>query len=722
MDLQKSEFTSQQNLPVFQFSVRDDKVGIITIDVIGEKVNTLKAEFVNQFQDILKQAQQHSGVKGLIITSGKPDCFIAGADISMIDHCKTKEEASELAKAGQELFTQLENYPLPVVAAIDGVCLGGGLELALACHGRICSDNSKTRLGLPEVQLGLLPGSGGTQRLPRLVGVTAALDMILTGRQITAKKAYKLGLVDDVVSQDILLDVAAKWILSGKKDKKKHPITERFFANTTLGRNIFFGQAKKRTLAKTKGHYPATERILHVVERGLEKDIQTGFEEEARAFGELAMTPVSSALRYLFFASTSLKNETGSSEKPGNLHQVGILGGGLMGGGIAFVTATKGHLPVRIKDISDKGIAQALNYSYKALSKRVKQKRLSSREFQRQMALLSGTLDYSGFHQADIVIEAVFEDLALKQKMVTDIEDIGKGNIIFASNTSSLPIFKIAEKAQYPEKIIGLHYFSPVEKMPLVEVIPHATTSAKTIATTVAFAKKQGKVAIVVGDKPGFYVNRILAPYISEALTCLVEGEQIEHIDKALVQFGFPVGPIQLLDEVGIDIGTKITPILVNEFGQRFASPPAVDAIIADDRKGRKNGRGFYLYNEHVLPFSLGKHKKRPDTAIYSLLQIKPKSQLTSSEIAERCLLMMLNEAVRCLDEGIIKQPRDGDIGAVFGIGFPPFFGGPFRYMDSMGMSKITEKLNQLADKYGEKFSPCQRLVEMTERNERFYD
>ncbi|WP_390897019.1 fatty acid oxidation complex subunit alpha FadJ [Proteus faecis] len=714
--------TTLEKSSVFQFSVRNDKVGVITIDVIGDKVNTLKAEFVQQFQDVLKQAQQHSGVKGLIITSGKKESFIAGADISMIADCKTKEEASALAKAGQDLFTQIENYPLPVVAAINGVCLGGGLELALACHGRICSDNSKTRLGLPEVQLGLLPGSGGTQRLPRLIGVTSALDMILTGRQVNAKRALKLGLVDDVVSQDILLDVAAKWILVGKKEQKKHSMMDRFLANTTLGRNILFGQAKKRTLAKTKGHYPAAERILHVIERGLEKDIQTGFKEEANAFGELAMTPVSSALRHLFFASTALKNETGSSEKPDNLHHIGILGGGLMGGGIAFVTATKGNLPARIKDISDKGIAQALNYSWKALSAKVSKKRLSARERQRQMGLLSGSLDYSGFHQSNIVVEAVFEDLALKQKMVADIEDVGKGKIIFASNTSSLPIHKIAEKAKYPEKVIGLHYFSPVEKMPLVEVIPHENTDEKTIATTVDFAKKQGKVAIVVGDKPGFYVNRILAPYISEALTCLVQGEPIEHIDKALVQFGFPVGPIQLLDEVGIDIGTKITPILVDAFGERFASPPAVDAIIADDRKGRKNGRGFYLYAKHALPFSLGKNKKQPDPAIYRLLQIKPKNQHSSSEITERCLLLMLNEAVRCLDENIIKQPRDGDIGAVFGIGFPPFFGGPFRYMDSMGTTKVAEKLNQLADKYGEKYRPCERLVEMAKRNERFYD
>ncbi|XOY30877.1 fatty acid oxidation complex subunit alpha FadJ [Proteus cibi] len=718
----EQQHTTLEKSSVFQFSVRNDKVGVITIDVIGEKVNTLKAEFVQQFQDVLRQAQQHSGVKGLIITSGKTDSFIAGADISIIAGCKTKEEASALAKAGQDLFTQLENYPLPVVAAINGACLGGGLELALACHGRICSDNSKTRLGLPEVQLGLLPGSGGTQRLPRLIGVTSALDMILTGRQVNAKRALKLGLVNDVVSQDILLEVAAKWILSGKKEQRKHSMMDRFWANTTLGRNILFGQAKKRTLAKTKGHYPAADRILHVIERGLEKDIQTGFKEEANAFGELAMTPVSSALRHLFFASTALKNETGSSEKPDNLHHIGILGGGLMGGGIAFVTATKGNLPARIKDISDKGIAQALNYSWKALSAKVSKKRLSVRERQRQMGLLSGSLDYSGFHQSNIIVEAVFEDLALKQKMVADIEDVGKGKTIFASNTSSLPIHKIAETAKYPEKVIGLHYFSPVEKMPLVEVIPHENTDEKTIATTVAFAKKQGKVAIVVGDKPGFYVNRILAPYISEALTCLVQGEPIENIDKALVQFGFPVGPIQLLDEVGIDIGTKITPILVSAFGERFASPPAVDAIISDDRKGRKNGRGFYLYAKHVLPFSLGKNKKQPDPAIYRLLQIKPKNQLSSSEITERCLLLMLNEAVRCLDENIIKQPRDGDIGAVFGIGFPPFFGGPFRYMDSMGTTKVAEKLNQLADKYGDKYRPCERLVEMAKRNERFYD
>lgn len=722
MDLQTTTDTTAKKAPVFQFTVRNDKVGVISMDVVGEKVNTLKAEFTTQFQDILKRVQQHSGVKGLIITSAKPDNFIAGADISMIAGCKTKEEASAVAKAGQDIFRQLENYPLPVVAAIHGVCLGGGLELALACHGRICSDSYKTRLGLPEVQLGLLPGSGGTQRLPRLIGVTAALDMILTGRQVNAKKAFKLGLVDDVVAEDILLDVAAKWVLSGKKEPKKQPLIERFWANTTLGRNILFSQAKKRILAKTKGHYPAPEQILHVVERGLESDMETGLQEEANAFGELAMTPVSAALRSLFFASTALKKETGSSEKSDKLRHVGILGGGLMGGGIAMVTATKGHLPARIKDISDKGIAQALNYSWKALSAKVKKKRLSARERQQQMNLLSTTLDYSGFHQTDIVVEAVFEDLALKQKMVADIERIGQGKIVFASNTSSLPIHSIAEKAQYPEKIVGLHYFSPVEKMPLVEVIPHAKTDAKTIATAVELAKKQGKIAIVVGDQAGFYVNRILSIYMSEAAICLAEGEPIEYIDKSLVQFGFPVGPIQLVDEVGIDIGMKIIQTLVNAFGDRFAAPASISAIINDDRKGRKNGRGFYLYNQHALPFSFRKQKKQADPEIYRLLNVQPKAKLSAHEITERCLLLMLNEAARCLADKIIKQPRDGDIGAVFGIGFPPFFGGPFRYMDSVGSAKLVEKLNQLADKYGEKFRPCELLIEMAAKNTRFYE
>jgi len=658
----------------FKLTFTNQHVGIITIDVPNEKVNTLKAEFVEQIGTILQKAQQYSQLKGLVLISGKTDSFIAGADISMISGCKTAREASELATKGQTVMSHISAFPVPVVAAIHGACLGGGLELALACHARICSLDDKTQLGLPEVQLGLLPGSGGTQRLPRLIGAPKALDMMLTGRSIRAKQAQRMGLVDDAVPQSILLQTAIERVLQGRKTRAPLPWQARL-AGGPLGKALLFSVVRKKTRAKTHGNYPATEKIIDVVKQGLDSGRTSGYQAEAEAFGELVMTPQSAALRGLFFASTALKKERGADADPLPLRRVGILGGGLMGGGIANVTATRAGLPVRIKDINQEGIRHALKYSWDLLEKRVRRGRLKKAEQQRQMMLISGTTDYSGFERVDLVVEAVFEDLQLKQKMVSEIEQNASEHTVFASNTSSLPIHDIAATASRPQNVIGLHYFSPVDKMPLVEVIPHAGTSEQTISTTVALAKKQGKTAIVVGDSAGFYVNRILAPYINEAARCLLEGEPIEHIDKALVDFGFPVGPLQLLDEVGIDVGTKIIPILVNALGPRFAAPRALDAVLQDDRKGRKNGKGFYLYADKGRPAK----KKQADPAIYRLLNLSPKQQQGGELIARRCVMLMLNEAVRCLDENVIRSARDGDIGAVFGIGFPPFLGGPFR-------------------------------------------
>lgn len=706
---------------VFTLSVRPDNIGVITIDVVGDKVNTLKAEFAEQIAEVLQQAQALSQLQGLVIISGKPDSFIAGADITMIAACCTAHDARVLAQKGQSTLAQIAAFPIPVVAAIHGACLGGGLELALACHSRICSLDDKTVLGLPEVQLGLLPGSGGTQRLPRLIGVSKALDMILTGRQIRARQALKMGLVDDAVPHDILLDVAVKRAKAGWLDRPVLPWQERLLSGP-LGKALLFKIVRKKTLAKTQGHYPAAERIIDVVRKGLDHGGPSGYEAEARAFGDLAMSPQSAALRSLFFATTSLKKETGGAAQPHVIHRVGVLGGGLMGGGIANVTATRAGLPVRIKDINPQGINQALKYTWDALGKRVRSKRMRPAERQRQMMLISGSTDYCGFDTLDIVVEAVFEDLSLKQQMVADIERFGAAHTIFASNTSSLPISQIAAQAQRPEQVIGLHYFSPVDKMPLVEVIPHAKTSEETIATTVALARKQGKTAIVVADRAGFYVNRILAPYINEAARCVLDGEPIDSVDKALVNFGFPVGPITLLDEVGIDVGTKIMPILVAQLGPRFAAPPSFDVILKDGRKGRKNGRGFYLYPaENKGAFWKRKQEKQVDTSVYVLLGVTPKAHLESSVIVQRCTMMMLNEAVRCLDESIIRNPRDGDIGAVFGIGFPPFLGGPFRYLDSLGAEKVVKALRLLAQQYGERFEPCQLLVSMAEQQQTFY-
>ncbi|ELN0132768.1 fatty acid oxidation complex subunit alpha FadJ [Raoultella planticola] len=701
----------------FTLDIRPDNVGVITIDSPGEKMNTLKAEFGQQVRAIVRQIRDNKSLRGVVLISAKPDNFIAGADINMIARCASAQEAEALARQGQQIMAEIHGLAIPVIAAIHGACLGGGLELALACHGRVCSDDEKTRLGLPEVQLGLLPGSGGTQRLPRLIGVSSALEMILTGKQLRARQALKAGLVDEVVPQSILLQTAVELALKGRPASRSMPIRERVLAGP-LGRNLLFRLVGKKTRQKTQGNYPAAERILQVIENGLAHGCSSGYAEEARAFGELAMTPQSQALRSIFFASTDLKKDRGADAQAGPLNRIGILGGGLMGGGIAYVTACKGGLAVRIKDIQARGINHALKYSWELLDKQVRRRYLRASERDRQLALISGTTDYQGFAHRDVVVEAVFEDLALKQRMVAEIEAHCSPQTIFASNTSSLPIGDIAAQASRPGQVIGLHFFSPVEKMPLVEVIPHQHTDPQTIATVVKLAKMQGKTPIVVADKAGFYVNRILAPYINEAMRLLMEGEPIDHIDKSLVKFGFPVGPIQLLDEVGIDTGTKILPVLEAVWGERF-SPPAniIDAILNDDRKGRKNNRGFYLYEPKGRT-----SKKRPDAAVYSLLGVSaPQARLSARQIAERCVMMMLNEAARCFDEQVIRGARDGDIGAVFGIGFPPFLGGPFRYMDQLGASEVVAILQRLAAQYGPRFTPCENLLRMAGQGATFW-
>ncbi|WP_445399112.1 fatty acid oxidation complex subunit alpha FadJ [Zobellella sp. An-6] len=693
---------------------KDDGIGIITMDVPGERMNTLRASFAGEIRALLDEILADASLKGLVLCSGKPDSFVAGADVNMLAACRSAGEAEALARAGQEIFTALEALKLPLIAAIHGPCLGGGLELALACHGRVCSDDDITRLGLPEVQLGLLPGSGGTQRLPRLVGLTRALDMMLTGKQLRPKQALKAGLVDDMVPRSILLDTAIALARKGKpKHKRKPDLKTLALEANPFGRKLVFDKALSALRHKTRGNYPAPERLLEVVRTGLDEGMSQGLAAEARAFGELVMTPESAALRHLFFATTEMKKErTVQGAEPMALKRIGVLGGGLMGGGIAFVTATKAELPVRIKDIAHDGINQAMATGHRLLAPRVKKQQLRATEMQRQLARMTGTLDYSGFDRVDMVVEAVFEDLEVKRKMVAEVEAHCPAHVIFASNTSSLPIHRIAEGAARPERVVGLHYFSPVDKMPLAEIIPHAGTSNETVATAIKLARAQGKTPIVVRDKAGFYVNRILAPYLNEAARLLLEGEPIEVIDRALVDYGFPVGPITLLDEVGIDVASKISPILERELGSRFKAPEAFGKLLDDKRHGKKNGRGFYRFDKKGKPV---------DESVYKLLGVKPQGRLPARDMAERCVLLMLNEAAMTLDEGVVASARDGDIGAIFGIGFPPFSGGPFHHMHRQGIGEIIAKMEEYARKYGERFAPCDALRRLAEEGRSYY-
>lgn len=702
--------TVEATSSVFDFTLNDENIAIVTIDVAGEKINTLRDSFVDDLNNVMQQGVDNN-VKGMVFISGKPDNFIAGADIKMLDNAKTRDDALYLSQTCHSAFAELAKLPFPTVAAMNGATLGGGLEFALACDYRVATDSGATKLGLPEVQLGLLPGGGGTQRLPKLVGIQKALEWMLTGKQVRPKQAKKAGLVDDVVPHSVLLDVALKFAVKGKRKSIKPKLSKlsQLLESNPFGRNLIFKKASENVEKKTGGHYPAPLAIIKAVRAAAEMAPAKGFEIEAQGFADLVMSKESKALRGIFFATTEMKKEW--NEESQATRNVAVLGGGLMGAGIAHVSACKAGARVRVKDIAQKGISGALNYSYKILDKKQKRRILSKAELQLQMSRITGGTNYDGFESTDIAIEAVFEDLKLKQSMVADIESHCNENTVFASNTSSLPISQIAENAKRPENVIGLHYFSPVEKMPLVEIIPHEKTSKETISRVVNFARKQGKTPIVVKDRAGFYVNRILAPYVNEAANLLLAGEPIEKIDEALVEFGFPVGPMTLLDEVGIDIGSKIAPILEKELGARFKAPDAFSRLIDAGRLGRKSSRGFFIYD---------KKDKRVDESIYELLGITKNPRLNKEEIAERCVAQMLNEAARCLDEGIIDSARDGDIGAIFGIGFPPFLGGPFNYMDTLGAGHLASRLATFAQQ-NQHFEPCDPLKVMAEENTLFY-
>jgi 3-hydroxyacyl-CoA dehydrogenase/enoyl-CoA hydratase/3-hydroxybutyryl-CoA epimerase len=706
-------------MSAFTLHKRQDGIAILTMDVPGESMNTLKGDFGEEISALLDEIENDADVKGVVVASGKKDSFVAGADVSMLAACESESDAENLSSQGQVLFDRMEKISKTFVAAIHGPALGGGLELALACDYRLCSDSDKTQLGLPEVQLGLLPGSGGTQRLPALIGIQQSMKMMLTGSPVRAKQAKKYGIVDDCVPLSILMDVAVELAAKSVKSRSvKKSIINKVLEDTKFGQGILFKKARQQTMSKTKGNYPAPMFIIDCIEAGL-RDAKKGYAKEANLFGKLVMTPESKQLREIFFATTQMKKESGvEGVKPMPVKKIGVLGGGLMGGGIAFVSATKAKVPVRIKDISDTGIAGAMKYSYDILNKKVKKRFMLATQMQKQMANITGCLDYTGFASVDIAIEAVFEDVGLKQKMVAEIEEHCHEKTIFASNTSSIPIADIAAKATRPENVVGLHYFSPVDKMPLVEVIPHSGTSEQTVSSTVDFAKRQGKTPIVVKDGAGFYVNRILAPYMSEAGYMAMEGQPIDSIDRALVKFGFPVGAFKLLDEVGIDVGTKIIPILMNQFGDRFASPDAFEKLLQNDRKGKKNQSGFYDYSAKAND---KKNGKEVDESIYKLLDVLPVNKYTDSTIVERCVLLMLNEAAMCLEEGVIRNARDGDIGAIFGIGFPPFKGGPFRYMDELGIEHLVSRLDHYAASYSEKYTPAAILLKMRDDKHTFY-
>ncbi len=702
----------------------DDGVAVVTIDVPNEPVNTLNASVVSEFGRLFDFLEGEPSVRGAVLISGKPDIFIAGADIQQFLTLRTAKDAEALSRAGQQLLARLEKLRLPVVAAINGACLGGGLEAALACSYRIASDNAKTVLALPEVQLGLIPGAGGTQRLPRQIGLTGALDMILTGKNIRAKKALALGLVDEMVHPSILREIAvrrAREIADGTRGRSGghggSGIAARALEGTGAGRSIVFRQARNQTQEKTRGNYPAPLAAIDAIETGYAKGVDAGYAEEARLFGEMSQTEASRQLIFLFFATTALKKDSGVADpgaKGAPVRKIGVLGAGFMGAGIATVAVQAGSI-VRLKDADTTRVAAGLRGIREVLKEKLTKKQITRTQFDDQLILVNGTTDYSGFQNADIVIEAVFEDIAVKHQVIRETEKNTGDSTIFASNTSTIPIARLAQASARPDRVIGMHFFSPVPKMPLLEVIVHDATAADVTATVVGYGKKLGKTVIVVNDGPGFFANRILTPYINEAGKLLDEGAKIEAIDRALVEFGFPVGPITLVDEVGIDVAGKAGNIIADAFGERMRPSASLQHVLSAGRFGRKNKKGFYKYDEK------GK-KDGVDESVYDLIpNAAARRDFTPDEIRQRTVFAMLNEAARTLEDGIIRSPRDGDIGAVFGIGFPPFRGGPFRYMDTLGIGAVVKQLDELNSRFPGRYEPAPVLTRMATAGERFY-
>ncbi|MFT6408640.1 MAG: 3-hydroxyacyl-CoA dehydrogenase/enoyl-CoA hydratase/3-hydroxybutyryl-CoA epimerase [Arenicella sp.] len=697
---------------------KNDGLAIVSMDIDGLPQNVLNEAVGREFEAVLDDIEADSSLSSMVFQSTKPGCFVAGADIGLLQGIETEQQAVDSCKLLHGLFQRVADLKITTVAAIDGVCLGGGLELAIVFDYRIASSAKATRIGVPEVQLGVLPGGGGTTRLPRMIALPTALDMILTGKQLSAKRAKSAGLVDKVVLPEMLLATAVEYASKGKPTRKLS------FADKAMRfgpiRSFVISKARTQALKMTKGKYPAPLTILDVINKGLGTSLDKALELEAQGFGKLLMSPESKQLVNIFFAITELKKDTGvdSAALARDISNVGVLGAGLMGAGISYVNIDKAKVSTRLKDISYDGLAKGVEYVGKIIDKQFARKRISSIGRQTTMARLTGSIDYRGFKRSDIVIEAVFESLDLKQRMVADIETLG-GEIetIFATNTSAIPIDDIAAKAQYPERIVGMHYFSPVEKMPLLEVIKGSKTADWATATAVELGKKQGKTVIVVNDGPGFYTTRILVPYAMEAVRLLLEGVSIEEVDSALEAFGMPVGPIKLMDEVGIDVGAHIVVTLNQAFGDRVPLIEGVERVLDDDRQGKKNGKGFYDYSES----SKGKNV---DRSIYQIMGVTNagRTELSRIEITERIVLTMLNEAAYCLGEGILRSARDGDIGAIFGLGFPPFLGGPFRYMDSLGATTVVKKLEALKAMHGQRFTPAPVLLELAKSEKGFHD
>ncbi len=710
-----------KNLKFIQVDTTPEKILVITVNCPG-KVNKVSGALLDEINALVEEMEKGTDARGLVIISGKDDNFVVGADIDEVKAMTRREEIEAYISKANAILMRMEKLPVPIVSVIHGNCLGGGVELSLVTDWRIATDSTDTVMGLPEIKLGLIPAAGGTQRLPRLIGLQNALPLILQGGNVRPRKAKRLGLIDEIVPPYGLREIGIRKAiaLAGKKKskirkKRKRGFVEFLLESNPIGRSVIFSQARKMVMKQTHGLYPAALAAIDSVEYGFRKGVKRGIEADIKRFGDLVLSPQSKSLMNLFFGMTALKKNPWQAKAHG-VEKLAILGAGLMGNGIAAVSLGICDT-VLLKDVSLDAAAAGMKAIRKGLEKRAKSGALKAFERDTLYGKLVPCDDYSNFKNTGLVIEAVFEDLALKKKILADVEAATDERTVFASNTSALAIHRIAEGCKRPRNVVGMHYFSPVPVMPLLEIIKTDKTADWVLATALDFGIRQGKTCIVVKDGPGFYTTRILAPLLNEAVLLVEEGAGMNEIDRAMHLFGYPVGPITLIDEVGIDVGAHVAQDLGREFKARGAAPSsALPVLFSKGYKGKKNKKGFYRYDKPKK-----KGMRLPDPEVYRLLGDLPRREFPMEEIQHRVSLMMVNEAVHCLQEGIISSPRDGDVGAILGLGFPPFRGGPFRYVDAAGAQALVDIMKRFRDKGMQRFQPAEMLVDMAKRGRKFH-
>ncbi len=691
----------------------ENNIAFIEFDQPEAKVNLLTAKVLEELVRILDELQNKSSLAGVVISSLKKDVFLAGADIKEIELITDPKDGEAKSKAGQDVLNKLEDLKVPTVAVINGVALGGGCELALSCRYRVATFNEKVKIGLPEVNLGVIPGFGGTYRLPRLVGLKEAIKIISGGRVLSGWEAYKIGLVDRLFSQNGLNESLREFLdeILAKKVKprsfNKDPLT-RFLESNRAGQSILFSQSRKMAEQRTKGFYPAPLKAMDVLQKAHKLGRSRALQIEAQAFGELVVSRVSKNLIKVYYLTERFKKflPSGAEQiKPKTIEKCAVVGAGVMGGGIAQILSSKG-ISVRLKDVNYEALTKGLKAAHKIYQEAVQKRKLKKFEAERRMGQITISLNYSGFAKADCVLEAVVEDPDIKKRIFKELAEVTQPETVLCTNTSALSVTEIAKATNDPSRVVGFHFFNPVHRMPLVEIIKTEFTSPETLASSFHLARRLKKTPILVKDSCGFLINRILLSYVNEAGRLLEEGTKLEWIDRIITDFGMPMGPFRLSDEVGLDIGIKVLHLLKESFGERFKPVDIFEKVYLQGLLGKKSGKGFYIHNR----------QRTPNPAIYQFLTNKNNRSTTPEECLQRMIYTMINEAARCLQEQIVDDPDTLDIGMILGTGFPPFRGGLIHYAKSVGIDKITHALKgfELTLK-AERFRPCEYLWRLRE-------